>query len=289
MKFLIFGGNGFLGSYLYDFLKKKYSVNKVSRKKGIGIYLKSLDNKRISKVINRLKPDIIINTIAATNIDKCEIFKKKAFHSNVEITKNIVDSLKKDCNFKKKPFFIHISTDQVYSGKGDHKENKTKPVNYYAKTKLLSEKCINGIDGCVLRTNFLGNSKTHYNFNRWINEYAKSDKQIFGYKNILFSPLAMDTLANTIIKISKKKINGVFNLGSVGGISKGHYILQFLNKNFPKYKKFKITNYKNLTDKKLAKRSLDTRLNCSKLIKKYKLKLPNTKTEVNRIIDSYRK
>ena len=289
MKFLIFGGNGFLGSYLYNFLKKRYAVYRVSRKKGIGIYLKNLTNKGISKVINQVKPDIIINTIAATNVDNCEIFREKAYQSNIGITKKIAESLKQNYVFKKKSFFIHISTDQVYSGKGFHKENKTKPINYYAMTKLKSEKFLSNINGCVLRTNFLGNSYTRYNFNKWINDYAKKNKQITGYKNILFSPLAMDTLANKIIKISKKKINGIYNVGSVGGISKGHYILLFLRKNFPKYENFKLTNYKKLTNKKKAKRSLDTRLNCSKLIKKYKLKLPNTKTEVNRIINNFKK
>ena len=33
MKFLIFGGNGFLGTYLYKFISKKYKVKRVTRKK----------------------------------------------------------------------------------------------------------------------------------------------------------------------------------------------------------------------------------------------------------------
>ncbi len=288
MKFLIFGGNGFLGSYLYSFLKKKHTVFRVTRKKNIGIYLKNFDKDKINQIIDKINPDIIINTIAFTNLDKSEILRKKTYFSNVLTIKTIVDVIKNRLS-KKKPYIIHISTDQVYSGKGPHKENKTKPINYYSKTKLQSEKFIKEINGCVLRTNFLGNSNTHYNFNRWIYKYVKKNKKIFGYNNILFSPLSMNTLANKVIDISKKKINGTYNLGSTGGISKGEYIFKFLKKNYPKYQNFQLIPYKKTINKNKAVRSLDMRIDSSKLMKKHKLKLPNTKTEVNRIINNFKK
>ena len=289
MKFLIFGGNGFLGTYLYRFLKKNHTVYRVTRKKGTGIYLKNFNHNEISCIINKFNPQIIINTIATTSVDNCELYQKKAYYSNVSITEMIVNSIKYNYNSKKKPFFVHISTDQVYSGKGPHKETKTRPINYYSKTKLLSENFVRDINGCVLRTNFIGNSTVPYNFNKWIYEHIKKNKKIFGYKNILFSPLAMDTLAKKIVIISRKKINGIYNLGSVGGVSKGQYISKFLNKNFPQFNKFELINYKKPTNKKKATRSLDMRMNCSKLINNHKFKLPNTSTEVNRIINNFKK
>ncbi len=287
MKFLIFGGNGFLGTYLYKFISKKYNVKRVTRKKNVGIYLLDFNPKKIQKIINKEKVDIIINTIAYTNLDKCEISKKKAFNSNVLILKNVVNAIK-NLNLKKKPFLIHISTDQVYSGKGPHIEKDAKPINWYSKTKLESEKYLKYINGCVLRTNFLGKSKTHYNFNNWIDQNVQKNKKIFGYKNIFFSPISMETLAKKIISISKKKINGTYNLGSKGGISKGNYISYFLKKKYPHYKKFELINYKNSKNKKRAKRPLDMRLNSSKIISTFSFKLPKTKIEVNKIINNYK-
>ncbi len=288
MKFLIFGGNGFLGTYLYSFLKKKYIVYRITRKKKIGIYLKDFNKKKISQLLVKFNPDIIINTIANTNLDKCEILRKATYNSNVSITKTIAESIKKNYTLSKKPFLIHISTDQVYSGKGPHKESKAKPINYYSKTKLFSEKFIKNIHGCVLRTNFLGKSNNHYNFNNWIASNAISNKKILGYNNILFSPISMITLAKKILFISKKKIKGTYNLGSIGGLSKGEYISNFLRKNYPKFKKFELINYNNSKNIKKAKRPLDMRLNCSKLMRTYKLKLPNTKFEVNKIINNFK-
>ena len=60
-----------------------------------------------------LKPDVIINCVANTNVDNCQKFKNKALITNYKTVKNIVFALKK---INLKPHIIHISTDQVYNG-----------------------------------------------------------------------------------------------------------------------------------------------------------------------------
>ena len=288
MKFLIFGGNGFLGSFLYRYLKKNYSTYRVTRKKGVGIYAKQLNQKNILKILIKIKPDIIINTIALTDVDECELNKKKALYSNFKILKNITDVMKDNKKVFKNSFLIHVSTDQVYSGKGPHIEIGAKPKNYYAYTKLKSEKLLKDIKGCALRTNFLGKSKQHKNFNRWIENSVKTKNKILGYKNIFFSPLSMDTLIKNITLISQKKIPGVYNLGSTGGISKGEYVKRFLMKIYPKFNDFELINYKIPKKSKFAIRPHDMRLNSKKFVKRYKIKLPNTNFEVNKIINNFK-
>ena len=286
MKFLIFGGNGFLGNHLYHFLKKKHHVKIVTRRRKNGIYFNFYNLKNLQKIISTETPDVIINSIALTNVDECEQKKKLAYDTNVKITKfisNTITSLK-----YKKPFLIHISSDQVYSGLGPHTEKKPKPINYYSKTKLLSEKFVNLKIGCVLRTNFLGYSKKHNNLNSWIVNSVKKNLKICGFKNIYFSPLSLNTLFKIIIIISKKKIGGIYNLGSIGGISKGNYIKKFLSIKFKDYKNFKMINYHKKSSKEIiALRPLDMRLNCKKIIAKYKIKLPKTTFEVNKIIKNF--
>ena len=228
----------------------------------------------------------MINSIALTNVDKCEVKKKLAYDTNVKITHLIshaINSLK-----YKKPFLIQISSDQVYSGLGPHSEKNPKPINYYSKTKLLSEKFVNLKIGCVLRTNFLGYYKKHTNLNSWILNSVKKNLQICGFRNIYFSPLSLNTLSKIILIISKKKIGGIYNLGSIGGISKGNYIKKLLSIKFKDYKNFKMINYNKKSSKKIiAMRPLDMRLNCKKIIAKYKIKLPKTTFEVNKIIKNF--
>ena len=63
-----------------------------------------------------------------------------------------------ETNLSDKIFLLHLSTDQVYSGKGPHRENFTYPINNYGKTKLKGERFVKKINGCILRTNFVGKS-----------------------------------------------------------------------------------------------------------------------------------
>ena len=114
-----------------------------------------------------VKPKIIINLIAETNVDLCEKKKKHCLKVNFEIVKNIVNSVIK---LKYNIFFLQISSDQVYSGKGPHDEKKIKPLNQYSLSKKYSEKWSSKINSCILRTNFFGFSKykNKVTFTDWI-------------------------------------------------------------------------------------------------------------------------
>ena len=79
-----------------------------------------------------------------------ELNKKNALNSNYTILKNITDVIKKDSKNFNNTFLIHISTDQVYSGKGPHSEKRVKPKNYYAYTKLKAEKLLINIAQFIL-------------------------------------------------------------------------------------------------------------------------------------------
>jgi len=84
-------------------------------------------------------------------VDLCEKKKKHCLKVNFEIVKNIVNSVIK---LKYNIFFLQISSDQVYSGKGPHDEKKIKPLNQYSLSKKYSEKWSSKINSCILRTNF---------------------------------------------------------------------------------------------------------------------------------------
>ena len=92
-KILIFGAYGFLGSYLCDYLKDTYKIYKIGRNPNSQIQLKRFNQRDIQKIIKLIKPKIIINLIAETNVDLCEKKKKHCLKVNFEIVKNIVNSV----------------------------------------------------------------------------------------------------------------------------------------------------------------------------------------------------
>ncbi len=278
---LIFGSTGSLGKILTRYLiKKKFKVftdqkYKTKLKKNNG-------SKLFEKIIERTKPNYIVNLVALTNVDLCEKNKELANKSNNLFVKNLVTAIKKI----KEIYLIHVSTDQVYSGKGNHIENFTKPVNFYGISKLKGEKHANKTPSTILRTNFVGKTKNKSNLCNWIYQNLKKKKKIYGYKNIYFSPVHTTTLVKLIEKVLKKKIEGIYNLGASNKISKAKFAERFalgIGSDKSLIQKINYTK-KNL----IAKRPLDMGIKIKKFEYIFKTKLPKVETEIIKLVKEYK-
>lgn len=156
-KFLITGGFGFIGSNLTEFLVEKNNKviivdylktgsNKknVSKNKLISFYKVNIcDKKKIGKILNKHKPDIIFNLAAESHVDRSIENPKIFFSSNTIGVFNLLECLRNYYKVCKKIKFIHVSTDEVY---GDIKKgqfsSETAPFNPsspYASTKAASD------------------------------------------------------------------------------------------------------------------------------------------------------
>ena len=285
MKILIFGAYGFLGKYLSSELKNN-QLFKQGRKKGSQFYLKKIVPKRIREICEKNKIELIINLISNTNVDECEKNYKKAYNDNVETLFKIIKGIKA-FKGKKKPFLIHISTDQVYRGNGPHKEKFTYQNNNYAKTKLLAEKLVIKEKGLVLRTNFIGrNFSNKESLSDWIIKSLKTKKYINVYENVYFSPLYVKSLCAIINRIKKKRISGIYNLGSKKGMSKQEFASLLCHK--LKYDKSFLIKKPFSRKNKVANRPLDMRLDSSLFEKKFNIVLPNMSSEIFKLAKDYK-
>ncbi len=145
MKIIITGSAGYIGSCLFEHLKKKYKVfgvdkvlPKLKKQKNF-IHCNLLNFDKVDFIIRTIKPDIIIHLAAKSTIDFIDK-TKEYFENNVIVTKNILRSTKKN-NIK---HFIFSSTAAVYKITNNNLSEKSKlgPNNIYGKTKLNCEKSI---------------------------------------------------------------------------------------------------------------------------------------------------
>lgn len=148
MKVLITGAKGQLGSQLCNMIKSgKSELGAIPEeyKDAVvtGIDLTDLDITDIDRVreyISNLKPSLVINPAAYTNVDGCEENMDLAFKANSIGARNIAIACE-EIGAK----LIHISTDYVFEGKGNipyREYDKPNPVSVYGKTKLLGEEYI---------------------------------------------------------------------------------------------------------------------------------------------------
>jgi dTDP-4-dehydrorhamnose reductase len=275
-KILILGSNGSLGSYLVrTLLNKKFKVYEQTRKKGSKYFCDFKNFESFSILLKKINPEIIINTISNTDVNQCEKNFDKCFEDNILTSKIISDV----CG-KKKIKQIYISSDQVYSGKGPHKELNPLPLNNYGLSKLLAEKFTLKNNGTVLRVNFIFRHNKMKNFNDQV--LLSGQKKFLLFKNIFFSPLHISTLSNFISKNIFKLKSGVYNIGSSNKISKSNFIKQLAR--ITKIKKeFIITNYSN----KKVKRPLDMSMNVGKVNKFFRLN-HNINDEIYKLANEYK-
>ena len=210
-----------------------------------------------------------------TDVDYCENFPKEADLVNAKIPKNLSEF---------SGYLIHISTDQVYPGiRGNYEENDSFPINEYGKSKLKGEKSLNNKKALIIRTNFFGPSLTkRKSLSDFFIESFKKKKKTFLFEDLFFSPLHMTTLTKVIENIIlKNRIKGVYNLGSLNGISKSSFALKIakhLNLSNPHNQKI---NSESLSYR--AKRPKNTTLNSQKISDILNLKIPTIEKEIKKL------
>ena len=148
MKILITGSKGQLGNELQRIIKDGYSeIGQVSENiKNSEVFPLDIDELDITKledvktVLNEIKPDVVINCAAATNVDGCESNQDLAFKINAIGPRNLA-MVCEEIGAK----LVQVSTDYVFSGKGDTpltEFDMPAPYSVFGKTKLKGEEYV---------------------------------------------------------------------------------------------------------------------------------------------------
>jgi len=206
MKILLFGASGQLGLELSKILQgdliKVYNSNEIKD----GYKLDLTNFSMVEDFILKKKPDIIINTAAITDVDKCETEKDIAYKVNAEVVKHIVRVARVI-----EAYFIQISTDYIFDGqKGLYKEEDLpNPINYYGLTKLLGDIYASSYDdSLVIRTSGIFRNK---GFPIYVYKTLKENKEVNAFKGY-YSPISARKLAEAINEIIQYRKTGIINI-----------------------------------------------------------------------------
>lgn len=143
MKILLFGKNGQLG---WELLRTLPALGKVSAYDFPEVDFAHPESLR--KVVRDNAPDVVINAIAYTNVDKAESEPELARLVNAGSTGVIAEEARR-CQAP----FIHFSTDYVFDGKKGSpyvESDPTGPLNMYGLSKLEGEQAALQAGGAVL-------------------------------------------------------------------------------------------------------------------------------------------
>ena len=231
MKIFVVGISGLLGLNTSLQLSKWHQITGCYHANPIsidGVEVFDVDitqDSSLDSILASMKPDLIINTVALTNVEFCESNPGLAHNLNVKAAKYIAE-IAHNLHIK----LVHISTDHVFDGENPwrNETDNPHPLNVYAATKLLAEEQVSQIcpGSLIIRTNFFGwGPSNRQSFSDWIIQSIQNDKILTMFTDVLFTPIITDELVNATVQLVNIDAHGLFHISGKDRISKYDFAL----------------------------------------------------------------
>ena len=159
MNIVLTGAAGQLGQELSPRLQKLGAVTRIDREVARGdqqtLRQDLADLNQVEILLNRMRPDLIVNAAAYTAVDRAEADSEPAFRINAELSGCLSRWSQRNDSL-----LLHYSTDYIFSGEADDpytEDAVTGPLSVYGESKLAGEWAIKA-SAChhvVLRTSWV--------------------------------------------------------------------------------------------------------------------------------------
>ncbi|MFN3839794.1 MAG: SDR family oxidoreductase [Cyclobacteriaceae bacterium] len=223
MNVLITGSNGLLGQKLVKRLSEDAALHVTATARSLPDTLPPnvefhlldvTDPGQVNKIISHTKPNVVINTAAATQVDWCEQNQDACFRINTEAVQYLTDA----CNTHG-AHLVHLSTDFVFNGTKEllTESDQPDPVNYYGLSKLLAEQYIqrHSASWCIIRTVLVygvASNTGRSNIVLWVKENLEQGKRIQVVSDQWRTPTLAEDLALGCYLALKRKATGIFHI-----------------------------------------------------------------------------
>ena len=217
MKILLLGKNGQVGRALLSYLPAlKGELISLARE-----HVDFTDPSAIKKALVEHSPDIIVNAVAYTAVDKAEQEEDLAYQINAEALKPLSAYAKSTGSL-----LLHYSTDYVFDGEKETpyiELDPTNPQNAYGRTKCIGEEIIlnSGCPAFIFRTSWVYSAHGN-NFVKTILRLAAERDSLHIVADQIGAPTSADLIAELSTQAIHKYINnnairtGLYHLTAAG-------------------------------------------------------------------------
>ena len=232
MKIFITGVSGLLGVNLAFQLRRNFQISGAYLRHPVTIsgcetmQLDLTSEQDVFQAIESARPDVVINTVALTDVEKCESDPELA---NLLNHGSALNAARASSNIGAK--FVHISTDHLFDGTKPWmtETDDPSPLNIYAKTKYEGELSVLEVcpDALIIRTNFFGwGTSIRTSFSDWILRSLEEHRPLNMFSDGYFTPLLVNDLIDLIVKLVDSDATGTINLGGADRVSKYEFALE---------------------------------------------------------------
>jgi len=217
MKWLITGANGQLGKCFQKTLNL-HGIDFVALEKSD---LDIFDENQTVNVFRAIRPNIVVNAAAYTNVENAEVEPSVAYAVNQKGTANVTKA--SEIMGAK---LVHFSTDYVFSGIKTSPwkvDDLTEPISIYGKSKLAGEleilKCYRE-NSLIIRTAWLYSSHRKNFYKTILSKAINSEDNLKVVSDQIGQPTNASDLAEITLEAIRHEIpNGVFHATNSGSTS----------------------------------------------------------------------
>lgn len=228
----------------------------------------------------------VINAAAYTAVDQAEAEPDIAYTINSAAPAAMAQA----CRGSKIPF-LHISTDYVFDGSGDTARDEiavADPLNIYGASKLAGERAVveQGGQWVILRTSWVFSAHGS-NFFKTMRRLGFDHDHLSVVDDQFGGPTAASDIAAALLSMTKAmqadpNISGIYHFSGHPIVSWADFAEQiFLNTGQPcQVRRISTSDYPTP-----AKRPLNSRLNCSCIERDFKIKQPDWRQSLIKILN----
>ena len=294
MKVLVTGTSGQLGyDVMEELVRRGYEGVGADRSETEAefehVVLDITDKEKVLKVVQELKPDVIVHCAAWTNVDGAEdpenLDKVRAV--NVEGTRNLALAAK-EVDAK----FVYISTDYVFNGEGiepwQPDDKNYAPINVYGQSKLDGELEVSQIldKYFIVRIAWVF-GRNGKNFIKTMIEVGKKHSVVKVVDDQIGTPTYTVDLARLLVDMIETDKYGYYHATNEGGYISWADFAEEIYKQAgmdTRVERVTTSKYEEIAGKTVAKRPFNSRLDKLKLVANGFKPLPEWQDATKRFI-----
>lgn len=233
MKVLLFGKDGQVGRALQPALASLGSVCALGRAGGDGLCGNLRDLSGIAATVRALRPDVVVNAAAYTDVDGAEREIDTAWRVNAQ-----APGVLAEVAAARGAWLVHYGTDYVFDGRGSTpwaETDEPAPLNAYGRGKLAGERTVQA-SGCrhlILRTSWVYAARGH-NFVRAVLERTRVQPALTVVADQWGAPTSARLVADATVRalaqvLGAPEKGGLYHVAAAGATNRLEWARLALN------------------------------------------------------------
>jgi dTDP-4-dehydrorhamnose reductase len=285
VRLLVLGSTGMLGQAMLAQARAREWPCCGAARSGAELSVDVTDLTALEAVLDEVRPSVVVNCAAITNLADCEEWPALAYAVNARAPGRLAE-----LSLDRGIAFAQVSSDHFFTGDGAaaHDEKaRVRLVNEYARTKYAGEVfALTAPTALAVRTNVVGLRRWQGRptFVEWALDAAENDRPLTLFEDFFTSSMHSRACSTAILDLIQIGARGLVNIASSQVVSKRDFVLAIAGALGVELSRVSAASVRGLTPRRAESLGLDVRRAESLLGRR----LPDLHDTVRAVVEEHR-